>query len=432
MNNKVEFKLKLLLNSHTLRVISIKSLSDSKKVLSFNSNFCDTRKVQAFCSDISQITKIPLLGVPIQKNTKIHKVFFCEIAIGQSLYVTKEYAESLDVPKNYGSFIISDDNSKDFLWENECDVSNLFYLIKNENKILPLYEIVFEYDEKLEKMSKNSFVCHKCMENPSIMFCPSERASFCQSCDEEIHRDEFLRRHERLYFSETGQKKFICCSKHNTKVVQYFCMNCIEPLCSECKITGDHSAVETIDHKIIPFLDACSTFKTKLIECTDPLNKMVGMCDKELCKFKENVKSFKDNLSSIRSHLEKEFKTLMNQLDSIENNQKQILNAKYSDRFVKSENLKRTEEFANSLDPADLLSNFKSILDLSKYESNFNFDKYIPEQIQCNGSISLKLLKETDSKVTLTDSKDKSVRWRIETLHMAKDQEDNNLNSFFN
>lgn len=423
MNSKVEFKLKLLLNSHTLRVISVESLSDSKKVLSFNTKYCDTRKVQAFCSNISNATKLPLLGVPLTKDSKIHKVYFCEVAIGDQLFVSNEYAESLDVPNNYGCFIVSDDNTKEFLTDCKPEISKLSYLVKDEGRILPLYEVVFEYDEKFENISRNSFICHKCMVKDAVMFCPSERASFCETCDEEVHRDEFLRRHERLYFSQVGQKKFICCSKHNTKIVQYFCMNCIEPLCAECKITGDHSSSATSDHKIVSFLDACQTFKTKLCDCTAPVNKMVEVCETEISRFQDKVGCFKENIFSVRAHLEKEFKTLMNHLDSIESQQKQVINAKFSDRLSKSENLKRLEEFANSLDPADLLSNYKSLVDVSKFESNIVFDKYMPEKVQCHGSIALKVPKEMDLSIPSTDSKDKSVRWRIETLHMARDQE---------
>lgn len=425
MNSKVEFKLKLLLNSHTLRVISIGNLSDSKRILAFNNRFCDTRKVQSFCTQISHLTKFPILGVPMTENSKIHKVIFCEVAIGEPLYVTKEYSETLDVPKNYGCFVVSEDNTKEFLTDKELDISKLSYLVKDESRILPLYEIVFEYDEKFDKMSRNSFICHKCMEREAIMFCPSERASFCSVCDEETHRDEFLRRHDRLYFSKVGQKKFICCSKHNTRVVQYFCMDCIEPLCSECKITGDHSSIETCEHKIVSFLDACQTFKTRVCECTTPVKKMIDVCDKEVSVFKDKVVFFKDNISSLRSHLEKEFKILMSQLDSIENQQKQIINAKFSDRVSKTEILKKIEEFATSLDPADLLSHFKSILDVSQTESNLVFDKFMPEKVQCHGSISLKIPKEIESHSISTDSKDKSIRWRIETLHMAREQESN-------
>ena len=424
MNSQVEFRLKVLLNSHTLRVVSIESLSNSKSVLSFNSQFCDTKKAQLFCSNILQVTKFPLLNVPLSKDSKIHKVCFCEVAIGDSLYVSDEYAQGLDVPKNYSSFLVSDGPEiTEFYNFSNTDISSLMYVIKDQKKILPLYEIVFEYDEELERLSRDSFVCHKCKNNESIMFCPSERASFCSSCDEDIHRDEFLRRHERLYFSKVGQKKFICCSKHNTKVVQYFCTQCIEPLCTECKMAGSHSTVDTSDHKIIPFLDACQSFKVKLSECTMPFHRMIGTYETEISQFNSNVNTFKDNISSVRAHIEREFKALTLQLNSIENQQKQILNAKFADRLVKIENLKKVDEFSKSLDPADLLSNFKSIRDISQNDTDFVFDRFVPIKVQCQGSITLKLPKEMDSAVSFADTSDKSVRWRIETMHMAKDNE---------
>lgn len=425
MDNKVEFKLKFLLNSLTLKVLEVKDVSDPKKVLSFNNRFCDSRKVQAFCSEVSNVSTFPLLGVPLSQNSKIHKVYFCEISIGKSLFVSNEYAQALDIPKDYDSFIVAQNDAKGFLTDTNIDISTFSYVIKDVSRILPLYEVIFEYDEELERLSRKSFVCHRCKKSQSIMFCPSERASFCKDCDMQVHSDEFLKRHTRIYFSDVGQKKFICCLYHPTKVVEYFCETCMEPICADCKITGNHSRRDKCDHLIISFLEACQMLKSKILDWTRPVAEHVENCNKEVCRFKDKVGSFKDNIAAVRKHIEKEFKSLLLQLEGIENTQRQIINAKYAERIATEEFMMRTESYPHELDPADLLSEFSFIQELTKSESMPVFDKYEPERIEIHGKMSLSTQKDTPLKSLTSDSKDKSVRWRIETMHMTKEQDSN-------
>lgn len=422
MENKVEFKLKFLLNSLTLRVLHVENVSDPKKVVAFNNRFCDHKKTQAFCTEIANSTVFPMFGVPLTPNSKIHKATFCEIAIGKSLFVSKEYANSLDVPNDYDSFIISQNDINGFLVDSEIDVSNFSYMIKDASRILPLYEVTFEYDEEFERLSRNSFICHRCKKAQSVMFCPSERASFCMKCDSEIHNDDFLKRHRRLYFADVGQKKFICCMNHPSRVVEYFCETCMEPLCTDCKITGDHSGADKYAHPIISFLDACQMLKSKVLECTNPVNGLLETCDKEICRFKDKVCAFRNNIGNIRKQVEKEYKSIMLQIDNIESLQRQIINAKYAERVTKNELLKRVEFYPSELDPADLLSEFKAIRELINNESTIVFDKYEPEKVEVNGKMTLHIPKEQVSpKLPVSDSKEKSIRWRIETMHMTKE-----------
>lgn len=423
MNNKVEFKLRFLLDSFTLKVLDIEETTDAKKVLLFNNRFCETTKIYAFCSHITDTTFFPLLGVPLTKNSKIHKVYFCEISVGKALFVSKEYATTLNVPKDYDSFIVSSDDSKGFLTENSLDISKFSYVIKDTSRVLPLYQVTFEYDEEFERLSRNSFICHKCKKEQSVVFCPSERASFCKECDLHVHHDEFLKRHKRIYFSEVGQKKFICCADHPTNVVEYFCETCMEPLCAVCKITGTHSGKEKYDHPIVPFLDACQLLKSRILDCIKPVENLGEFCDKEISRFKEKVNTFRNNVSDVRIQLEKEFKSLMLQLDSIEDTQRQIINARYAERVAKLELFKKMGSYPQSLDPADLLSDFKNIQELTDAESTADFEKYEHGKIELQGKISLAIPKGSTPNLSMSDTKEKAIRWRIETMHMTKEND---------
>lgn len=423
MNSKIEYKLKVTLNSQTLKVLDVKKLFTSEDVLSFNTRHHDSKKFTLFTSDLGQVFYFPLANVPYNPNSNIHKVYLCDVAVGESLFVSDEYAQSLDVPSNYGSFMISSSPSKHYLTDFDVDVSTLKYVIKDRSRVQPMYEVVFEYDEEFERLSKGSFLCHKCQSQQAVTFCPAERASFCSTCDQEIHRDEFLKRHERIYFSSVGQKKFTVCQFHNNKVVEYFCNDCTEPLCTECKISGDHSTADKINHRVISFLDACHLFKNKVEEKIKPIDKAVEQCDKEICRFKDKVGSFKDNLHSARTKLEKIYKNLISELECIESSEKQIINSKYAERLCKIKQLKNIEEFSSSLDPADLLVMFKSISESVSLETQLIFDKFNVEKVHVEGNLAIVCPKEDDSKSKINNSfRDKSVRWRIETLHVDNNE----------
>lgn len=109
--NEIDYKLKFLLNSLTLKIIDIVDISDPKKISEFNAINCDTKKIQSFCSSISDLTEFPMFGVPINLKEKIHKIFFCEVAIGESLLVGKEYSRTLETPSGFSSLIVEDTDS---------------------------------------------------------------------------------------------------------------------------------------------------------------------------------------------------------------------------------------------------------------------------------------------------------------------------------
>lgn len=417
--SEIEFKLKFLLNSMTLKVLEITDMTDPKRLLDFNALHCDSKKIQAFCCSINDITYFPMMGVPIDKKEKIHKAIFCEVSIGESLFVSKEYSKSLETPQGFGSFIIEENDTLGFISDQEIPISKFCYAIKDSKRILPLYEVVFEYDQEFEIISRKNDICHRCKKNKSVMFCPSERANFCEDCDSQVHYDDFLKRHRRLYFSDVGQKKFICCAHHLGRVVEYFCQTCMEPICTECKMMGRHATKEFYDHDIVTFLDACHLLKSKILDEQQSVLIVKDSCNKEICNFKEKIGNFKDNIAAVRQKIEQEFKALLFQLDNIENSQRQIINAKYLERLCKSETIKRIEAYSNDLDPADLLTQYKCISDLQSNGVSLVFDKLNINKLDIQGKITLKIPLNTNMRTPVSKEKDRAIKWRIETLHIS-------------
>lgn len=418
--NQIEYKLKFLLNSLTLKMIDIVDISEPNRISEFNSLSFDSKKIQSFCNSLSEITEFPMFGVPINLKEKIHKIYLCEVAVGESLVVGNDYARSLEIPSGFSSLIVEDTDSTGYLSEKNVDISKYRYVVKNKKFILPLYEVKFEYDDEFEKKSRNANICHKCKVGSSIVFCPAERANFCEKCDIQVHCDEFLKRHRRIYFSDVNQKKFICCNYHNTNVVEYFCEFCMEPICAECKITGRHSTKEFSEHKITTFLNACHALKLKIEESSEPIKKLEEICASEIERSKNKIVSFRNNMSLLREHVKNEFESIMMQLDKVENKQRQVLNAKFLERVQKWEYLNRIISYPKEVDPADLLTIYKNISEQRMAEEGTVFDKLEVQNVEIQGKITLKIPGQDEPRIPVSDTLEKSVKWRIESLHINK------------
>lgn len=417
--NVIEYKLRLLLNSYTLKVINTTNLTDSKKMLEYNKLYCDTKKIQAFCSQISDATKFPMLNVPLTKNSNFHKVFFCEVAVGNSIFVTNDYADTLDIPTGADSLITDETNTINYITDKQTNIKTCSYIIKDSRKILPLYEIEFEYDEEFEIRSKGKNICHRCKVAEAIVFCPSERANFCKECDEVIHNDSFLCRHDRKYFTEVGQKKFICCVNHPTKIVDYFCEECAEPICTECQIEGKHSTKEFRGHNISTFLEACKSASTSIKDNNPMIESYIESVDNYMKSILERVNNFKDNVGSMKKHIEREIKKLMHQLEVIESGKRQIYNAIYVEQLFKKEMLKQMIAYPHQLDPADLLIGYKNIIKHIKEEQDPAFPDIEKDKIELQGKMSIQFPKEQKKTMKQTKSEDMAVGWRVETLNLV-------------
>lgn len=415
----IEYKLKFLLNSLTLKIKNIVDLTDSAKILEFNNTHCDTKKIQGFCTKIDKITKFPLLNVPLAEDGGIkHRVLFCEVAVGNSLFVNRHYAENIDPPTGIDSLITDGTNDVSYLVDTKIDVKACSYVIKDSKKILPLYEITFEYDPDFERRSRGKNICDRCKESEAVVFCPSEIANFCEECDKQVHSDKFLSIHERKYFSDVRQKKFIRCGYHQNKTVEYFCDECFEPICTECQIGGRHSSKEFSEHKIKPFLDACRSAYDSVDEGCAALERIENGLKNDILRFKDSVGSFKGNISSLKEAMENKFKILMQQLDIIESDQRQYLNAKLVDYVCKSEMIKQMIAYPAELDPADLLLGLKNVVEQRKPEKLPVTEKAEFKKYEAHGKITIFEPKTAEPRIASSKSEDISAGWRVETMNL--------------
>ncbi|KAM0686726.1 hypothetical protein COBT_002048, partial [Conglomerata obtusa] len=440
----IEYKLKILLKSTTLQVTSIKDISDGASSASFNKKYGSTRKIHAFIKNSSSLAKtnieVPVFSTPINYNELKHKLIYCEVAVGSSMFVTKDYAMMCQPPSSFDSFIVKDESklqqndddrdvhnkydqesnyeNNNYLDDNyrkemkninntylkemtikekgyrseresrntskmssprpptptsskspaedlsttEMDLTSFNYIIKDPSKVNMLYEVSFNYDRMLEQKQKGQ--CEMCQKNPAIMFCLAERASFCKYCEEGIHDNEFTRRHQRYYYDTPDKKKkFISCAFHYDSIVDFFCEVCNAPVCSLCKIHGNHSSPPFSGHKLIKFLDACDIIKEKMAFEESELCTISDHIRTNIQIFRADLEEFNKMVNLTRNKIESEYRNAVNELNCIVRKRFQIYNAIYIEKSIALERCERIHNYIKESEGGQNVKDYKTILE---------------------------------------------------------------------
>lgn len=281
---------------------------------------------------------------------------------------------------------------KDFLTtivDQEVNIRKFSYVIKDQERVLPLYELSFKFDINLELKSKKGNICERCEKNDATMFCVAERAAFCEECDQKIHFDSFTRRHTRHYYSNLGKKqKFFNCLSHPDTVVDYFCEECQIPLCTECRLRGSHSA----NHKLITYLDADESAKNlKMQNFTSQMLKN----EKCLNLVRNEVSKFRKNISEVQDTLDKQYFAIKKELDIFTNKKYQIFNARYLEFWKENRTMVFTQDFVNLLDNSEIIKNYSTILNQQDLQIKEEFRaKY--RNIFLHGALSIQRTQDAE------------------------------------
>lgn len=457
---EIEYALKKLLNSHSLKLRKCKLLATKEQIISFRKMFQKTKKL--FSQDPKSCV-FPILGVPIDDNQVEHKVFLCEVAVGSCIYANRVYAESFPTPPGFDSYVVNMNDSgcsknksqsrdgdadnykeknsfkensfkeKNFndgkkydedeifnddslcpkikslviesplaqynsLIDENAPIANFAYLIKIPQRILPIAEVDFTYDKKLDQSSKDK--CDLCKKENAIMFCHAERASFCKKCDQQIHANEFTMRHKRLYHKEIGKKVFMNCGIHSENVVEFFCIECRIPVCTQCRICGNHAQSS---HKLISYLDACEILREKIqsmnevrvsncrvdkngvssarVENTsnNKVNPSVNNNDgtsvmavvnKNIDELKSAMFKFKTNVEHVLSKIESEYKRALRDLRHICMTQCQLYNAEMLKNLKVKNEINLLKSFLDNVDDISIVRDFRLIEGLKVVEGD--------------------------------------------------------------
>jgi len=372
--------------------------------------------VRVFCREIGDTTYFPMFNVPLCADSITHKVKLCEVAVGESIYVSQEYVKQMNPPGHYDSFVTGENGyHSGFLCDSQTDVREYWYVIKDQSKILPLFEVTFEYDAQLEKRFKGNFMCERCQGSQAVSFCTAERASFCSRCDEDVHSDHFLRRHVRYYFNEVGKKRFIYCANHSDTMVDYFCEECLVPVCTRCKISGNHSELPNGSHRLLDYVDACDRLQGLLREGDMQLVEGSIRVEGRIVEFRRNVDEFQNTVKGVRERIENEYRNAMNELHEFEKREFQVINMQYISYLVQAAEFERMREYPASLEASQLLRTFRNVMMQRESVEEEEDVVFKPVEVSLKGHLTLRDEETYATRKAYSPRMEKSTQLYVET-----------------
>jgi len=359
------------LNSKFVKVTRIAELSDSAKQQAFSKKFASDKTLQLFTRKISEKNlEFAMNSVPLQKDRTRHKVYLCDVAVGKTIFASKESAMNYFPPQEFDTFICPR-GRKDLekIIDEETTTDGYEYVVKEKARVMGRLEIEFDYDASF---SIPDGVCEMCLEQQAVMFCLAERANFCRECDERTHANYFTRRHTKFYFQEIGAINFLICEEHPEDVAEYFCEECLSPVCTKCMIMGSHASS---DHKIDPFVTAASLNKINFDASSFKKNR-AGVAA-GINELKAEVAKFKENYVEIVTKIENEHRAAVNELKVWTAQNYQVYSARYLEMLRFQNHLESIQSFTERLNSSEVLQSFREI---SETVENLCLD--IPESIK--------------------------------------------------
>lgn len=149
------------------------------------------------------------------------------------------------------------------------------YRIYSASQILPTYIVTCKLNGDLQEGTDN--LCAKCGEEEAVFYCQEDKCYLCKDCDIEVHEGQdglknILGKHKRVPINERP-KEFKNCKDHESKIYEFFCNTCQEPLCSFCKMNGSHSNTEFSTHAIVEIIQAYKSAESDATIGEDPALK---------------------------------------------------------------------------------------------------------------------------------------------------------------
>ncbi|CAB4045160.1 E3 ubiquitin- ligase TRIM71-like, partial [Paramuricea clavata] len=182
----------------------------------------------------------------------------------------------------------------EFTLKSNQDVAELpsSYFIKNMLEIMAI-----------QQKAKTSTACSRC-QNPAINHCPSCEIFMCNKCSGS--HDGWFKNHNSLSLQELGNlenqvkmRRKLYCSKHEDKILEYYCETCKELCCIDCVVLShqkpNHSCVamrEITQKQRETLQSSCTTLDEKLAEGKETLNNICEV----MKSLEKNAKTAKDQI----------------------------------------------------------------------------------------------------------------------------------------
>ncbi|OII72708.1 B-box zinc finger domain-containing protein [Cryptosporidium ubiquitum] len=189
------------------------------------------------------------------------------------------------------------------------------YQVKFCDQILPTMLIEIEFKPLRIEISQP--ICEMCDINISTLYCESDKAHLCASCDEFHHSSSrLLSKHQRVPVSQSPYQ-FGFCPHHSTERIDSVCMNCYISLCPHCILIGQHSSGDAAEHILISTTDAIRMAYSGVSQSDLELQKRKKQLADYLSGRHNHINDIRSNYDEIQERIEIASKSLLQQLASL-------------------------------------------------------------------------------------------------------------------
>ena len=157
-----------------------------------------------------------------------------------------------------------------------------------------------------------TLACDRCEKSSATIYCPQDRAHFCDYCDSAHHQSsKLLIKHQRLPLYHSPFQ-FGFCSLHPAERYESVCLDCGELVCRICLLAGSHA--ELTNHKIIGTIEAFQMSQNG--SATTHLTEMHGKLLKGLQTRHKELGGVKANSEEVGETLEKQLRAVVGGVDA--------------------------------------------------------------------------------------------------------------------
>lgn len=189
------------------------------------------------------------------------------------------------------------------------------YQMKFCDQILPTMLVEVEFKPLRIEISQP--ICEMCDINISTLYCESDKAHLCASCDEFHHSStRLLSKHQRVPVSQSPYQ-FGFCPHHSTERIDSVCMNCYISLCPHCILIGQHSSGDAAEHILISTTDAIRMAYSGVSQSDLELHKRKKQLADYLSGRHNHINDIRSNYDEIQERIEIASKSLLQQLASL-------------------------------------------------------------------------------------------------------------------
>ncbi|KAM6957645.1 zinc-binding protein A33 isoform 2-T2 [Aplochiton taeniatus] len=173
----------------------------------------------------------------------------------------------------------------------------------SDNEIVPTVAVDKDSTPCLALDESACAVCGEFFLVPVVLSCISCGCSFCSSCLEQFWEQHGSKECPLCFVKDHGPPQRVC-GDHGEKL-SLFCIGDLEPICSECRRSGQH-----MNHRVYPIKEALEDCKEELKTALQPLKGKMLLYRKAKAACEQTAEHIKNQTEHTERQIKDEFEVL--------------------------------------------------------------------------------------------------------------------------